>query len=264
MSADRQIGRYSGKPTGGRPPGLAPYLKNGKLPDNVLASTEPYGKVRLWKPAAEHFRQLCADAQRLGVKILAVSGYRTFASQAQMRAIWTKRGKPDYAAVPGTSSHGWGTAVDINHRGPGVLGWMKRHAPAFGWDHPIWAGDGKGVEEPWHWQYVIGHTHDPQYRAGIAVLVTGKRVQCDAELVDGRVWVDLVPVLKVTGNAYTVQPSIASSDKLEAMIVSSHLRPVTVTVPVEMVDGSPRVMARALGEALRLPVSYAAGVLKIG
>jgi hypothetical protein len=48
--------------------------------------------------------------RRYGVTLRAggpVSSYRTLAQQRQLRQYWANQGKPQNAAVPGTSNHGW-------------------------------------------------------------------------------------------------------------------------------------------------------------
>jgi LAS superfamily LD-carboxypeptidase LdcB len=78
--------------------------------------------------------------------------YRTYASQVRLYGQ-----KPALAAVPGTSNHGWGLAVDlcggIESFGTRQYAWMVANAGRFGWLHPEWADPGNGREEPWHWEY---------------------------------------------------------------------------------------------------------------
>lgn len=50
------------------------------------------------------------------------------------------------AAVPGTSNHGWGLALDF---GPQSRGWVQRNGARFGWHWPTWARSGASYE-PWH------------------------------------------------------------------------------------------------------------------
>jgi LAS superfamily LD-carboxypeptidase LdcB len=61
------------------------------------------------------------------------------------------------AAVPGTSNHGWGLALDLcggaQSFGSAQYAWLAAIAPAFGWVNPPWARPGAGREEPWHWEY---------------------------------------------------------------------------------------------------------------
>lgn len=85
-----------------------------------------------------------------------LSSYRTYQQQVYMRQIYGSN-----AAVPGTSNHGWGLAVDtaydavINKYGA-PYGWQKA------WSDASW--------EPWHFKYAAGHYHGgnpgPDYHAG--------------------------------------------------------------------------------------------------
>ncbi len=65
--------------------------------------------------------------------------------------------KPTLAAVPGTSNHGWGTAVDlcggIQTFGSAQHVWMRQNAPLYGWYLPSWAQQTGSKPEPWHWEY---------------------------------------------------------------------------------------------------------------
>lgn len=54
------------------------------------------------------------------------------------------------AAIPGTSNHGRGLAVDIANAGPfggKFHNWMLATGPALGWSNT----EGRSVGEPWHW-----------------------------------------------------------------------------------------------------------------
>ena len=63
----------------------------------------------------------------------------------------------DLAAVPGTSNHGWGVAVDFacgaEQFGSAGYRWLKANGPKYGWTHPSWAEPGGSRPEPWHWEY---------------------------------------------------------------------------------------------------------------
>lgn len=59
------------------------------------------------------------------------------------------------AAVPGTSNHGTGTAIDVSGLGPvGSAAWeaFRRDVEPHGWRHPAWAKT-TNFYEPWHWEY---------------------------------------------------------------------------------------------------------------
>jgi hypothetical protein len=75
-------------------------------------------------------------AETFRAPICVTDSYRDYASQVAVRAA-----KPTLAAVPGTSNHGWGVAVDLCD-GVQVFGspqheWLRQHAMAYGWFHPV-------------------------------------------------------------------------------------------------------------------------------
>lgn len=88
-----------------------------------------------------------------GVPLCVTDSYRDYGGQ-----IDVFRRKPELAATPGRSQHGWGLAVDL---GCGVqtfdseaYRWMQLNAGQFGWIHPSWAQQGGSRPEAWHWEYV--------------------------------------------------------------------------------------------------------------
>lgn len=87
---------------------------------------------------------LCYAQRRRGGTVPMPNGpastYRTFAQQSVLRRMWCSRGKCGNAAVPGTSNHGEGTAVDTNQ------GWVCDAHPEFGWDK----SHSDAPWEPWH------------------------------------------------------------------------------------------------------------------
>jgi hypothetical protein len=95
----------------------------------------------------------------LGRPLCVTDSYRSYAAQVDVFAR-----KPSLAAVPGTSQHGWGLAVDLCG-GVQVFGteaheWMRANAPAFGWHHPRWAREDGRKPEAWHWEFggrLAGH-----------------------------------------------------------------------------------------------------------
>jgi D-alanyl-D-alanine dipeptidase len=63
-------------------------------------------------------------------------------------------------AIPGTSNHGWGRAVDFTSNGRATLGcrdaaftWLNANAARYGWVHPGWAQCGQSTAEAWHWEW---------------------------------------------------------------------------------------------------------------
>ena len=103
--------------------------------------------------AAQSFAAMnAAFTAFFGGPICVTDSYRTFSEQISLYGR-----KPGLAAVPGTSNHGWGLALDlcggIEHFGSAAHEWMRANAPGFGWFHPPWAAPGRGREEPWHWEF---------------------------------------------------------------------------------------------------------------
>ncbi len=171
-TAMSQTGKYSGKPTGGDPYGGKFW--NGRIP---TAQLRPFSDAHLLlsPDAAACADVMIAAAARDGVELVPLVGYRDYAGQQRMKREWTAKGKPNYAAKPGTSNHGLGTAVDWNVHLAGALDWLRANATKYGWDQPEWADDGVGTEEDWHWQFIIGFRPEdcPNVRNSIAVTVNG-------------------------------------------------------------------------------------------
>ena len=87
-----------------------------------------------------------------GTPLCITDSYRPYAAQVE-----AFDNKPALAAVPGTSNHGWGLAVDlcggINSTGSPQWRWMQANAPRFGFINPPWARPGAEKPEPWHWEF---------------------------------------------------------------------------------------------------------------
>ena len=86
------------------------------------------------------------------------SCYRSFEMQQWWRDFYCFFGNCSLAAVPGTSVHGWGRAVDFEDAGGELTfdsagyHWLKANAGRFGFVHPAWAEPGQSSSEPWHWE----------------------------------------------------------------------------------------------------------------
>ena len=130
---------------------------NGAIPLDELCTPVVAPETHLRCDAAAALDALNA-AYRAdhGVDLAVVSGYRTAAEQALLRASLGS-----LAAPAGASNHGHGIAVDL--AGMGGLGqfdapayrWMQANGPLFGWHHPaIMRPGGGGPQEPWHWEFL--------------------------------------------------------------------------------------------------------------
>lgn len=136
-----------------RAPGTYPALKppaelqafgNGRLPAHALSPVGATGHS-LYAPAARSLERLMSDASAAGVKIRVTDSYRPLADQerlARTKGLYKNGG---LAAVPGTSNHGWGMAVDLD-LDDAAQRWMRENGHRYGFveDTP---------REPWHWGY---------------------------------------------------------------------------------------------------------------
>ena len=128
---------------------------NGLIPPSALCPVGVAGHS-LRCDAAAAWRAMSAAYQAdLGTPLCMTDSYRGYAAQVRLYGE-----KPALAAVPGTSNHGWGLAVDlcggIDSFGTEQYAWMVANAGRFGFVHPTWADPGNGREEPWHWEYAAG------------------------------------------------------------------------------------------------------------
>lgn len=156
QAADRAV-RFTGDAgtgTVGDCPGsdLSSYA-NGDIPIEALCPVWGAPGQHLRADAAYAFGQLSqAYASVFGTPICVTDSYRTYDEQIDLY-----RRKPNLAAHPGTSNHGWGTATDlcggIQSFATAQHQWMVVNAPAFGWFHPSWARQGGSRPEPWHFEY---------------------------------------------------------------------------------------------------------------
>ena len=118
---------------------------NGYLPNTMLA---PIAGGRLRKDAALRWNAMNALIQSKGHPPVLPNGpyssYRDFAGQVLMRKQWCAQRKCGNAAVPGTSNHGIGLAVDVNR--PDLV---NKYGAPFGWQKK-WSD---AAHEPWHFKW---------------------------------------------------------------------------------------------------------------
>ena len=128
-------------------------------------SVEINKPMQLRKAAAEAFAALSQAAAADGIRIVGISGYRTYAYQQRLyenlKNAVGKAGKA-VSAAPGHSQHQTGLAMDFNSleqdfdETPEGL-WLKAHAADFGWSlsYPEEFETLTGYDyEPWHFRYL--------------------------------------------------------------------------------------------------------------
>jgi cell wall-associated NlpC family hydrolase len=125
---------------------------NGLIPPSAMCPIGVGAHTLRCDAAAAYRAMSAAYAGTFGGPICLTDSYRSYAGQVRLYGQ-----KPALAAVPGTSNHGWGLAVDlcggIERFGTPQYAWMTANAGRFGFLHPDWAEPGNGREEPWHWEF---------------------------------------------------------------------------------------------------------------
>ena len=130
-----------------------PTSANGEVPETALCAATTGDGQLLRCDAAVSYRLLnAAYTAQTGAELCITDSYRSRAGQEHVF-----RTKPGLAAIPGTSVHGWGLAVDlcggVERFGTAEHNWMLAEGPAYGWHHPSWAGAAGSRPEPWHFEY---------------------------------------------------------------------------------------------------------------
>lgn len=137
-------------------------VDNGRIPDRLLADIEPTdydadlrGPARMHPEATWNYERMRDAAKADGVTISVSYSYRPYGIQVLKYANYLNGG--NLAAKPGTSNHGWATALDLNIPGypaannSAAFRWLKANARRFGYHN------NDAPSEPWHWDYEGGH-----------------------------------------------------------------------------------------------------------
>jgi hypothetical protein len=134
--------------------------ENGRIPDSELAQIpvlkgKNYGH-KLNPEAAKDYSDMVDAAKRDGVVWGITDSYRSYKVQDRIFDwdLFRRTGKKKKkgtggkitVAYPGTSNHGWGSAVDlIVKKGDEAHNWLTKNASKFGFS-PL-------SSEPWHWEH---------------------------------------------------------------------------------------------------------------
>jgi hypothetical protein len=126
--------------------------RNGQIPAGALCGLGVANHALRCDAAASYREMAKAYAAEFGEQLCITDSYRPLAAQYDAFSR-----KPELAAVPGTSNHGWALAVDLCG-GVGTPSspqgrWMAANAGRFGFVNPDWAAPQGEKPEPWHWEY---------------------------------------------------------------------------------------------------------------
>ncbi|WP_448061673.1 M15 family metallopeptidase [Cellulomonas hominis] len=138
---------------------------NGNLPMSAMCAigwgTDQLGYTQYLRCDAADALTSLNDAYRarFGASIDMDLTYRSYADQVAMKAHFG-----GLAAAPGTSSHGWGTALDVQEWdtvygfGTERYTWLVENGPTYGWYAPARVRQGQPYAEYWHFEYGPGRT----------------------------------------------------------------------------------------------------------
>jgi D-alanyl-D-alanine carboxypeptidase len=118
--------------------------RNGALPEALLESIGQGGH-RLSRSAAVAFRKMATAAQQDGITLRVSDSYRSVADQERLAGSLGLYREGGLAAVPGTSTHGWGLSVDLDVDAR-TQGWLRANAARFGFAEDV-------AREPWHYTF---------------------------------------------------------------------------------------------------------------
>ncbi|PHF95426.1 M15 family metallopeptidase [Bacillus wiedmannii] len=153
-------------------------LPDGYTPEDLTRPNVPFTspkdkeKTLLRKDAADALENMFEAAKKEGLELTAVSGYRSYKRQKSLHDTYVRRqGKAEadsVSAIPGTSEHQTGLAMDISSKsakfqlepifGETAEGkWVAKHAHEFGFVIRYLEDKTETTEysyEPWHLRYV--------------------------------------------------------------------------------------------------------------
>ncbi|MEL7038348.1 MAG: M15 family metallopeptidase [Cyanobacteria bacterium J06592_8] len=144
---------------------------------NELKSVTADGGIRLRSAAAQSYLEMADAARRRGIRLAALSGFRTVEDQEYLFfEVKAQRGqnaskRAQVSAPPGYSEHHTGYAIDIgdadfpsrhlkvSFEETKAFQWLEENAAFYSFELSFPKDNPQGVSyEPWHWRYV-GDVH---------------------------------------------------------------------------------------------------------
>jgi LAS superfamily LD-carboxypeptidase LdcB len=157
---------------------LAKYSKTYFLNENYIPkqisllnqkySISPSKEIYIHGQVKSFLEDLIADAEKDGIEIRVVSGYRSFDEQKSLKSNYLVQygsGANTFSADQGYSEHQLGTAVDFSNPTLGAsltigfdqsksFAWLSENAHKYGFILSYPKGNQFYQYEPWHWRFV--------------------------------------------------------------------------------------------------------------
>jgi len=150
--------------------GHFPYTE---APESDLVPITADRRMRMRRAAAQKFLEMQAQAQRQGVRLVAISAFRSIKEQEHLfftvgaQRDQTPAERAALSAPPGHSEHHTGYALDIGDGDVPATNvepsfdktktyqWLKQNAARFSFEMSFPQNNVQGVSyEPWHWRFV--------------------------------------------------------------------------------------------------------------
>jgi len=153
---------------------LLGHLEYKEAPNSEIVAVNAGGRrIRLRKSAGQKFEQMVKDARTSGVRLVAISGFRSVKEQEKLffNVSRQRNQRPaqraSVSAPPGHSEHHTGYAVDIGDgavpatnlstkfENTKAFKWLEANAARYGFEMSFPKDNPQGVSyEPWHWRFV--------------------------------------------------------------------------------------------------------------
>jgi len=140
---------------------------------DTLTPVTADGRIKIKTPAAKAFIKMQSHARREGVRLVALSGFRSIEEQEYLFfAIKAQRGqvtreRAEVSAPPGYSEHHTGYAIDIgdatapathveeSFEKTEAFAWLEENAARYSFELSFPRDNSQNISyEPWHWRYV--------------------------------------------------------------------------------------------------------------
>ena len=145
--------------------------------ERLVAVSKYYDRLEyLDQEAAQAFKIMKAEAQRQGINLVLISGFRSISTQQQLftkqiQKQGSRKAAEKLSAPPGYSEHHTGYAVDIGDgRQPQkdlkfgfestpAYSWLVNNAYRYGFELSFPRNNLQGISfEPWHWRYIASYS----------------------------------------------------------------------------------------------------------
>jgi D-alanyl-D-alanine carboxypeptidase len=171
VAAALRVWDFSAKKGGGEQ--LLGHFRYAAAPLTQLTAVDNDGKIRLRRSPAAAWGRMVEAAQKAGISLVPVSGFRDVRRQRELffedgAALGqTPTARSFTCAPPGFSEHHTGYSLDVGDgtfrdarlnlkfKDTPAFSWLSANAAHFNFEMSFPEGNAQGISyEPWHWRWV--------------------------------------------------------------------------------------------------------------